>query len=51
MNKTEFREWIFKDEQYSSDITLLKNRLVYLYQFEEYEKMSKIQFWIEELSK
>lgn len=49
MTKEEFKDIIFAGKKCSADIRLLKMRLLYLYQFEEYETMARIQKWIEEL--
>ena len=49
MTKEEFKTLIFGNKKTTADIRLLKMRLLYLYQFEEYETMARIQKWIEEL--
>ena len=49
MTKEEFKTIIFGNKKPTADIRLLKMRLVYLYQFEEYVTMARIQKWIEEL--
>lgn len=49
MTKEEFKTIIFGNKKPTADIRFLKLRLVYLYQFEEYETMARIQKWIEEL--
>jgi hypothetical protein len=49
MTKEQFKSHIFENKKYTPDIRLLKLRLVYLYQYEEYETMARIQKWIEEL--
>lgn len=49
MNVDEFKALIFKKSDYHPDIILLKNRLLQLYQLEEFEKMSVLKSWIDEL--
>jgi len=48
MNALELIEKI-KEKEYHPDIIFLKNRLIELFNKEEYEKISRIQRWIEEL--
>lgn len=48
MNALELIEKIQKSE-YHHDIVFLKERLVELFKREEYEKISRIQKWIEDL--
>jgi len=48
MNALELIEKIQKSE-YHPDIIFLKERLVELFKRQEYEKISRVQGWIEEL--
>lgn len=48
MNALELIEKIQKSE-YHQDIVFLKERLVELFRREEYEKINRIQKWIEDL--
>jgi hypothetical protein len=38
-----------KEKDYHQDIVFLKNRLIELFDNEEYEKIGRVEKWIEEL--
>ncbi len=53
MNEQDFIKTILENDsiKYHPDIIFLKRRMIYLFKTEQYEKMSKIKKWIDELIK
>lgn len=50
MDEKEFTNLILSETiNYHPDIVFLKNRMIYLFKIEDYERMSKIKKWIDEL--
>lgn len=49
VNEKDFIKLILPHNDYHPDILLLKRRMIYLFRNEDYEKMTRIKRWIDEL--